>query len=277
MKYASFITLFLLSLSVSVSANNTPNIVWHWQSEFTQSEQNKFKQWIETVHQAVTRRYGAFPFAVHIHFHKARWPNEPVPWANTDRKPYQAIHFHVDENASMGALLADWTAPHEISHLLLPYLGRSKSWFAEGFASYMQYKIMTDLNELSEQQKWRKYQSRMQRAENRYLHDDIPFAIAGPQLAADRQYPTMYWGGATYFINIEHQLKQDGIDIDQVLAHYLSCCRMKTRNIESLLSYLDAISKTTHFQDQYNRFEKRAGFPDFKPALRSLSQKSRAP
>ena len=259
------------SISHAQPTNTYSELIWHWESKFSEKEKQKLQTWITRVHDAITKRFGQYPFPIHIYFHKARWASEPVPWANTVRTAKQGVHFHVDSDASLGELLNDWTASHELSHLLIPYLGRSNMWFAEGFASYMQYKIMVDTGVLHQKQKWRKYASHLKKAEARYTYDRLPFLIASKQLAAERNFPTLYWGGAAYFINAEYQLLVEGIDIDTLLKKYLSCCRLKTRNLEDLISSFDALAQSPTFQSNYLFIEKALGFPEYQTALTFLA------
>lgn len=60
------------------------------------------------------------PFDIDIHFYRVIDRGEPVPWANTRRGRRQGINFHVGPAFRRRAFYADWTAPHELSHLLIP-------------------------------------------------------------------------------------------------------------------------------------------------------------
>src|SRR5690606_12588924 len=103
----------------------------------------------------------------------------------------QHVHFHVDPRHPPEAFRGDWTAPHELSHLILPYLGRPAAWFAEGFASYMQYQVMIAMGLLSEAEAGERYRERIGRAAERYRYPEISFVEAAPRLHDDRQYPVM--------------------------------------------------------------------------------------
>jgi len=69
-----------------------------------------------------------------VHFHR----RDAGALGHTRRSRRQSVHFYVDPQFSYDALRRDWTASHELSHLVLPYLGAEHIWFAEGFASDMQ-------------------------------------------------------------------------------------------------------------------------------------------
>ena len=116
------------------------------------------------------------------------------------------------------ALLADWTAAHELSHLLLPYLGRRHDWFAEGFASYIQYQVMYHMGVLD----WRgvvdRYRRQMTKAAGRYDLPALPSADAAPGLRSSGDYPTMYWGGAVLFLRADSRLARRGLRPGDVIA-----------------------------------------------------------
>ena len=107
-------------------------IVWHWEDRFSRQEQQKLKKWLFTITYGVEQTLGIYPFEVHYYIHRRNFASEPVPWANTDRNYKQSVHFHVDPSFSFQEFIDDWTAPHEISHLSIPFVGRNQSWFSEG-------------------------------------------------------------------------------------------------------------------------------------------------
>lgn len=236
-------------------------LVWHWEDRFTSEEKTKLTAWIETVVAGVEELVAPYPFDVHIHFYRTT-RGSPVPWANTIRSRRQGVNFHVDANASEAALRADWTAPHELSHLLIPYLGRQNSWFAEGFASYMQYQVMHSLGDLTDEQMRARYQERIDRAERRYDMNEMPFAEAAPKLRARRQYPTMYWGGAVYFLRVDRELRERDQSIPEVIRSFVECCRSKRYDLKGLAAELDRLSDGTSFTDQLSEVQNEPGFPD---------------
>lgn len=254
---------FFLFFSVQFAVAKPSELHWHWQDDFSNQDKQKLKAWTKKIHLALYAQYGDFPFPVHVYFHRARWASEPVPWANTDRRYQQAIHFHVDANASTSSFMDDWTAPHEFSHLLIPYLGKENRWFAEGFASYLQYQIMEGMGLINSQQKWARYKSHMKKAARNYRYPNLNFIQAAPLLTKDRNNPTLYWGSATYFMRVDYKLHIENKSLQQVVRAYLACCRNETRNFEHLISTLDTISKSTAFQDTVIEFEKDIGFPEY--------------
>jgi len=257
-------SLLASALLLCVSANAGAALDITWQDDFSAEEQRKLVRWVEETHAAVEQLVGPYPFDVHIFFHRRDGAREPVPWANTERGRVQGVHFHVDPRFSLGALRSDWTAAHELSHLALPYLGRRHAWFAEGFASYMQYQVMAAMGVISPAEAARRYAGKLARAERRYRYPDRPFAAAAPRLRAEGNYPTMYWGGAVYFMQVDEALRaHSGQDFIAVLREYVACCRRNGGDIGVLLGTLDELADSTLFSRHYRNFQVDKGFPRY--------------
>ena len=62
----------------------------------------------------------------------------------------------MDPDRPLDDLRTDWTATHEFSHLLLPYVSRRDRWLSEGLASYYQNVLRARDGRLSETDAWRK-------------------------------------------------------------------------------------------------------------------------
>lgn len=257
-------TLFLGAvLAAPVAAPVAAELTFVWEDTFTAAEQSRLEGWIRQTHRAVESVVGPFPMDVHIHMHRREGAREPVPWANTRRYDRQGVNFHVDPGYPPDAFLGDWTAPHELSHLILPYVGRRHAWFAEGFASYMQYRVMQAMGELSAEDAKRRYRRHLERAARRYDYPHRPFVEAAPRLRKARQYPVMYWGGAAYFQQVDEALKHSGSSLRQVLREYLQCCRRDRAQLGDLLAELDRLAPAPVFTRQHARLATEPGFPDF--------------
>ena len=257
--------LLASALLLCFAANAGAALNFNWQDEFSPDEQRKLVRWVEETHAAVEQLVGAYPFDVHIFFHRRDGAREPVPWANTERGRVQGVHFHVNPRFSLRALRSDWTAAHELSHLALPYLGRRHAWFAEGFASYMQYQVMQVMGVISLAEAARRYAGKLDRAERRYRYPDRPFAAAAPRLRAEGNYPTMYWGGAVYFLQVDEALRtQSGRDFIAILSEYVACCRRTGGEIGVLLGTLDELSSSRLFSRHYRNFQVDKGFPRYR-------------
>ncbi|NND60641.1 MAG: hypothetical protein HKN49_10265 [Gammaproteobacteria bacterium] len=257
--------LLLLSLLNTASAS----LQFHFDDQFDAEQRDQLKGWVSEVASGVEALVGEFGFDVHIHFRRAR-SREPVPWANTLRGRRQGIRFHVDPRHSESRFRDDWTASHELSHLVLPYVGRRDSWFAEGFASYMQYQVMHANGVLSADAAARRYNERLDNARRNYRYPRQPFLAVTGQLRRDRAYRTLYWGGAAYFIDVDRVLRAQGSSLVTVLGAYLDCCRRNTAELDSLVADLDRLSGSSVFSDTLHRYRRTPGFPPTEPVNASI-------
>ncbi|RLA47339.1 MAG: hypothetical protein DRR06_02705 [Gammaproteobacteria bacterium] len=247
---------------ISTLAHAEPIIIW--QDSFTTKERQKLTSWISEVSANVETLVGPFPFEVRIQFFRRGHAREPVPWANTIRSRTPGVRFYVDPLYSLDSFRRDWTAAHEISHLILPYLGSQNAWFAEGFASFMQYQVLHTMGVLSKQKMAQRYHRSIVRAEHDYAYPTQPFVAAAPRLRMEGKYSVMYWGGAVYFLQVDHWLVQTrGTTLIDVLKDYIDCCRRNGDDLDQLIIQLDQLVGFEVFAKQMARFQSERGFPEY--------------
>ncbi len=267
-----------LAMLLMISSTATAGLRYQWTDPFSAQEQVMLTDWVEQTAHGLEALSGPLPFDIRVRFQRANSGQEPVPWANTVRSPGQGVRFIVNPTFPLEQFLQDWTAPHELSHLLIPYLGRRHAWFAEGFASYMQYQVMYHMGVMDWPQVVDRYRRQMNKAQSNYDLHRIPFPAAASRLRAAGQYPTLYWGGAVLFLRLDSRLRQHGNQtLGTVIAGYVACCRMRTRELPSLVGALDEVSGTTVFSEELARFEAQPGFPEFEDALEGLAETKPVP
>lgn len=261
---SGLVRLLAVCLLSAASLSARAELRFHWQDEFSAQEKSNLTAWITETQAALESLVGTPPFDVHIFFHRIDGAREPVPWAHTERSRRQGVNFHVDTRFPMEDFLDDWTAAHELSHLVLPYLGSKHAWFAEGFASYMQYQVMGAMRVLTPAEVAQSYQRQLKRSEQNYGYPDSPFAAAAKRLKAEGKYPVMYWGGAAYFLRVGQELAANsGFGLIATLKSYLSCCRQDEDDLQVLLTELDRVAGSDAFLRNLQRFRSVPGFPVF--------------
>ena len=236
----------------------------HWKGRFAPSEQQKLVVWISEVTTHVETLVGPLPFKFHINFFRLDGAREPVPWANTRRANKPGVDFYVDPSYSLDAFRYDWTAAHEVSHLILPYLGPGNAWFAEGFASFMQYQVMEAMGVLNKKEKVQRYIHHVSKAKRAYRYPTRPFVQTIPRLRKEGKYSVMYWGGAVYFLQVNDALlRTQGSALIDVLKPFVACCRSNFSGLHALITELDQLTNSRIFADHLDRFKLTPGFPKY--------------
>ncbi|AKF10408.1 hypothetical protein DB32_007557 [Sandaracinus amylolyticus] len=113
------------------------------------------RAWLGTAGRAVSRVLGRFPAE------RAGVIVVPTPFADTPvlfgivgRGALPTIALLVGENARPDALVPDWTAVHEFTHLASPFVERDEAWITEGLATYYQQVLRAREGMLTPEQAW---------------------------------------------------------------------------------------------------------------------------
>lgn len=247
---------------------------WRWESDFSQSESAGLKAWIEHVESGLITLFGPLSYSYSVYFHRHSKSHGPVPWAITDKRRERAVHFYVDTSHSWQSFERDWTAPHELTHLMFPYLGDEGRWFAEGISSYLQYQVMYANNTITWSQGMAKLNERFQRARSRQGVDDISIADLSLIVGQTSAYVRMYWGGAAYFMHADKRLYEEkGKRLTDVIKKYIHCCySAKGSSVKKMMKIFDEISESKIFTETYTNTVAQPDFPETREALAWLSQ-----
>ena len=229
-----------------------------WEDHFSAEEKDKIKTWLDRVEDGRAACFGEYAFQPVYILHSRRNAAEPVPWAHTTRSSEQGVHFYVDPAFTLDEFIADWTGPHEISHLALPFVGKEYMWFSEGFASFMQYQVMHEMGILSEEDVRKKYSAKSKMAGSAFRGSD-KFRGRCDELLKSHNYPAIYWGGAYYFMLVDQALKKEkNISLVEVIKAYQTAGRMEDESIHEVIRSLDKVSRSRIFSGQYQRFTEKA-------------------
>lgn len=242
--------------TLNVEADISSEIIFYWEDKFNKKEKAKIKEWLKQTTYAAQNVLGNFPFDLHFYIHRDNNAREPVPWGNTKRSDIQGVKFHVNPNFSLGEFLNDWTAPHEISHLAIPFLGPENAWFAEGFATFMQGQILIEMNEFTSQQIQDKYMSKLANALPFY-QSNSPFIMVADSLRRNHHFPEMYWGSVTFFDNLnQHLIKTKGKSLNELLQEYQKCCRLKDKNLDDLIRSFGELTGDAYTKKLFRSYQK---------------------
>lgn len=259
--------LTALTLGVSTPALASPDLIWR--DRFSSEQREALSSWIVEAHGGLVRLIGDMPLHYSAQIHRARGGREPVPWAETRKHRGRTVHFHVVPEFPLDAFRRDWTASHEIVHLLFPYIGDRGRWFAEGIASYLQYSVMVAAGVIDYEELLTRLRERLERAASMRHLDDRSVVDIARRMRVRGANLRVYWGGAAYFLHVDRQLhEQTGQRLVDVVSRYVQCCSsLWGQGPEQLIRTLDEISGTEIFRRTAEKTVRRPGFPATAEAL----------
>jgi hypothetical protein len=234
--------------------------------------------WLSEAGTAVSTLYGEFPFRdMNIDIRRSRRARSPVPWGMVERNNGTRVIFHIAPEFSLEDFRSDWTAAHELSHLLVPYTGNSGRWFGEGIASFMQNTLRARHTMIDEQTAWEKIYGGFLRGKE---HADSTGATLREVSEGRSRGGIMriHWTGVAFFLNVDLRLRmQSNLDqsLDQVLKAFKDCCLEPDERweLEPLIAKLDELSGTRIFSEEYGHIIDDPNFPDYVETFRQLGIK----
>ncbi len=248
-------------------------------------QRQKLVGWMHRVGQALLTAYGRLPLAdVQVwlvsvdnwsmagRFFAFLHPGA-VLGGESARGQGNALQLDIDPSRPEQEFNEDWTAVHELSHLLHPYLGDRGSWLGEGLATYYQNVLRARGGLLTPEQAWQRLASGFQRSESG------PYAEPLEQAAADmghsHDFLRVYWAGAAYWLTVDMELRRlsgGKLTLDTALSRFGDCCLPAYHEWkpEDFVAKLDAVLGVKTFTRHYREFARAKRFPDWQGALARL-------
>jgi len=239
-------------------------------------DHDKIETWLRKTIDNVRLVYGQFPNPspqIIISAQGRAWSRHksPVPYARVIREFGESVQFFIDQRQSLDQFTQDWTATHEFSHLLLPYISWSNRWLSEGFASYYQNVLLARANVYSEKRAWQKLYDGFMRGK-RSAPELSPNSAAREDLGANMK---VYWSGAALFFVADQTLRRESNNtksLDQTLAKLKACClpSNKAWKGSQLMRKLDELSESKVFTRLYRKYANNNEFVDFESEFEKL-------
>jgi len=234
-------------------------------------------EWLKSASGNVSLAYGRFPVPspriVVVPTGNRPWGGDsPVPFGRVTRDGEEKIEFFVNADRPIEEFYDDWTATHEFSHLMLPYVGGRHKWISEGFASYYQNVLMSRAGRYTAQRAWTKLHEGFERGRASRPELSLNDAAAS---GIRRARMKIYWSGAAIALlaDIELRERSGGKEsLDVALDRLQQCCLPSDRNWSGpeLFAKLDSLVDEPVFMPLYRRYANSAGFPDVDPAFQRL-------
>jgi hypothetical protein len=183
----------------------------------------------------------------------------------------RSIALLVNRDASLDALRGDWTLVHEISHLYHPFVKREDLWLREGLATYYQELFRARAGTTTRAYAWQRLWDGA--AKGRVTNESL--AVESARVLTTFQFPLVYWGGATFALLADIELRQrsEGVrSLDEVMLALAACCSTSSRpwTSEQLLARMDEIAGGQVFTDLAKRVVLAPPFPDLHDAFAQL-------
>lgn len=232
------------------------------------------QEWIEDAAQSVADLYGRFPVAhAQIVVVPGARGDEPTPWAYVVRGGSPAAHFFVNQRRAIQEFYEDWTATHELAHLLLPYVNPEDAWLSEGVATYYQNVLRARSGRMTATEAWEKLHAGFLRGID--SAPGLTLAQATENMYQGRTFMRVYWEGAAIMLIADVRLRQltaGKQSLDTALAALNECCGSPERgwSASELFDKLDEITGATVFRELYDQHVASRDFPDLSQAYRSL-------
>lgn len=228
-----------------------------------ESQPEKIVAWLKAGAENVAKAYGKFPLkstqVVVIPVNGRS--NEAVPFGRVIRDGGEAVQFFVNTARPLSEFIGDWTATHEFSHLLFPYV--EDRWVSEGFASYYQNVLMARGEVYSPRRAWQKLYEGFERGKR-----SAPGLSPHSATFGNGGLMKVYWSGAALALMADVELRKlsGGKESLDTVTQQLRYCCLPSRKIYSdreFFSELDTLTEHKIFAKLYDEYAHSSGFPDW--------------
>lgn len=224
------------------------------------------RDWLTHAATTVTTLYGRFPVgSVQIVVVPNARGNEPVPSAYVLRGGMPAVYFFINQRKPLSDFLTDWTAVHELSHLLLPFVRPEDAWLSEGLASYYENVLRARSGTIPASEAWQRLHTGFRRGMR-----SLPGATltqATERMHRDGSFMRVYWEGAAIMLLADQRLRSrtgGEQSLDRALSRLHECCLSSEVGwtARELFARLDQLTGTNVFVQLYEEYVWSSRFPD---------------
>ena len=258
-------------------ANGDQLVSIHFDTSLNAAERKITQQWLKEVTDALLTVYGQFPqdnFDITIKRSSSR--TSPVPWGQVDRGKPANVLLVINPDLGYDELISDWTAFHELSHLLLPYRGYGNIWLSEGLATYYQNIIQVRSDLLDDKEMWQKIMAGFTRGSNDQRWRHLNLTDVSDNLRETRQFMRVHWSGVLFWLTADVALRKEGINsLDSALKKLQDCCAEQSMSAEAIVRKLDQLTGENIFVPLFNEYRNSYSIPAYEALLADLGVKQK--
>jgi len=249
------------------------------------NQRAKLMAWMQSATSAVLKAYGRMPIpdvsigivSIRSTSYAARFLALLQPSAvfggESARGQGNAIQLVVDPDRPQAEFTGDWTAIHELSHLMHPYLGDRGNWLAEGLATYYQNVLRARAGIFTPAQAWQHLGDGF--ADAAVANSDETLEQAAASMGESHAFQRVYWSGAAYWLSVDVELRRASggkLNVETALSRFRDCCLPAYREWkpEDFVAKLDALTGVHTFSRRYGEFARATRFPDWRKVYADL-------
>lgn len=227
-------------------------------------------RWLRSSVHVAAQSDGQFPASL-LQVVVVSEPSGGEPFGSVARGGGASVLMFVPQRYDAEMLRTDWVLPHELSHLLLPFVEREDAWLPEGLATYYQELLRARASIISPDAALENLAGAMRSASREGT--GRPLCEESRAMHHTGAYRAVYWGGAAYWLMADVALRQRA-NRAQSLDTLLSTLRREARltppyRARELVDRLDRLSDTSVFSELAAGCELES-FPDYEQSLHAL-------
>ena len=215
------------------------------------------RDWVLRSASIVSAYFGEFPVPA-VTIRVATTDSSSMGSGRTYGYPQPRIEVNVGQHVSLQSLNDDWVLVHEMSHLSLPAIDESHTWFAEGVAVYVEGVARAQAGNISETRLWGEYATSMPKGLPQ-LNDE--------GLDRTHTWARTYWGGALYCLLADVKIRETTSNRRGLQDALRAIARAgggmsEEWSIEHILNVGDAATATSVMTDLYLKMKDQPDVPD---------------
>lgn len=200
--------------------------------------------WLSVAAEASSRVTGQTPFdrITALVVPTRDVPGMPVLFGVAGRGMRPTVTLLASQHATEAQLVPDWTAIHELSHLLTAYVDGEDTWLSEGLATYYEEVLRARQGLLTETQAWTQLVRGFERG--RAASTSGTLRDACTSMRAEHAYARVYWQGAALVLMADVAYRREGSSLDEAIARAWPH-RAERSSASQLLEWLDGTANGT--------------------------------